>query len=271
MVWLSFYDQVLTLNGSAETGHIPVILSNLTAKRLIFKTTNLAALPTWSLGCKIFTFQQITDLPGGAVEAEFLEGRSILNQAVIITPQFSPAVYKLRLLFPWWHEEIRLQIWREPVEDPINLAGTIQLFAAQTAPQGYLFCNGAAVNRTTYADLFAVIGTIYGSGNGSTTFNLPNFQGRVPMGAGTSVASGTVRQIGAVGGADSHQLTIGQMPVHSHTIKDGALDNVRSVLNGIQTNQSNYGNSNGLVNTAGNNEAHNNLQPFIALNYIIKF
>lgn len=70
--------------------------------------------------------------------------------------------------------------------------GCVQMFAGSTAPQGWLYCNGQAVSRTTYADLFAVIGTTYGSGDGSTTFNVPNFVGIFPRGA---AMSGTTTQV----------------------------------------------------------------------------
>ena len=73
--------------------------------------------------------------------------------------------------------------------------GTVLDFMGSTIPQGYLLCNGQEVSRTTYARLFAVIGTLYGSGNGSTTFNVPDFRDRVSQGAdvyplGTSIAAG---------------------------------------------------------------------------------
>jgi microcystin-dependent protein len=61
--------------------------------------------------------------------------------------------------------------------------GTIMMWAGSTAPTGWLLCNGAAVSRTTYSDLFAVISTTYGTGNGSTTFNVPDLQRRFPLGA----------------------------------------------------------------------------------------
>ena len=60
--------------------------------------------------------------------------------------------------------------------------GEGKLWFTNTAPSGWLICDGAAVSRTTYADLFAVIGTTYGAGDSSTTFNLPDFQGRAPVG-----------------------------------------------------------------------------------------
>ena len=64
--------------------------------------------------------------------------------------------------------------------------GTIKEFAGSSAPTKWLVCNGTAISRTTYSDLFSVIGTTYGAGDGSTTFNIPDFQGRSPKGVGTS-------------------------------------------------------------------------------------
>lgn len=75
----------------------------------------------------------------------------------------------------------------------LNPVGTVIAFAANSAPSGYLLCNGAAVSRTTYASLFATIGTTYGAGDGSTTFNLPNLTDRFIQGSGTA---GTVKSAG---------------------------------------------------------------------------
>ena len=71
----------------------------------------------------------------------------------------------------------------------LNPIGTIIAFAGNSAPAGYIICNGAAVSRTTYAKLFAIIGTTYGTGNGSTTFNLPNLTNKFIMGSGTAGTS----------------------------------------------------------------------------------
>ena len=69
----------------------------------------------------------------------------------------------------------------------VNLpAGTIQMYAGATAPSGWVLCNGAAISRTTNASLFAICGVTYGVGDGSTTFNVPDFAGVFPRGAGTS-------------------------------------------------------------------------------------
>jgi microcystin-dependent protein len=68
--------------------------------------------------------------------------------------------------------------------------GTINAFGGSTAPEGWLLCQGQAISRTTYADLFAVIGTAFGAGDGSTTFNVPDLRGEFLRGAGTNSHSG---------------------------------------------------------------------------------
>jgi microcystin-dependent protein len=73
------------------------------------------------------------------------------------------------------------------IETSLGTPGLIQMYAGATAPSGWLLCNGAAISRTvTYTGLYAVIGTTYGVGDGSTTFNLPDFRGVFPKGAGTT-------------------------------------------------------------------------------------
>lgn len=102
--------------------------------------------------------------------------------------------------------------------------GSLLMFAGSVAPEGYLMCDGAAVSRTAYDDLFSVIGTAYGVGNGSTTFNVPDLRGRGPLGAGTG-AGLTSRTLGGTGGSETVTLTTAQVPVHTHTgttVADGA-------------------------------------------------
>ena len=86
------------------------------------------------------------------------------------------------------------------------------MWPTTTAPTGYLLCNGAAVSRTTYATLFGVVGTTFGSGDGSTTFNLPNYQDRMPIGVNSIAAT-----IGATGGSSTTTLTTSNLPAHTHT------------------------------------------------------
>ncbi|NJO61608.1 MAG: hypothetical protein HC836_26175 [Richelia sp. RM2_1_2] len=94
--------------------------------------------------------------------------------------------------------------------------GEIKMYGGSSPPPKYLTCNGSAISRTTYAALFAVIGTAFGVGNGTTTFNIPNMLGRVPVGAGAGSGL-TNRILGALAGAETHILTTNQMPSHSHS------------------------------------------------------
>jgi microcystin-dependent protein len=80
--------------------------------------------------------------------------------------------------------------------------GLIQYYCGSTAPTGWILCNGTAVSRSTYANLFAVLSTTFGSGNGSTTFNVPDFRSRIPIGAGTGTGL-TARTLATNYGADT--------------------------------------------------------------------
>ena len=97
--------------------------------------------------------------------------------------------------------------------------GTILDFGGGTAPDGYLECNGAAVSRATYATLFAAIGIVWGSGDGSTTFNVPDLRGRVTAGIDGSAGRmpDGLDALGETGGSHQHALAVSEMPVHNHS------------------------------------------------------
>lgn len=148
--------------------------------------------------------------------------------------------------------------------------GSIKLYAGTTAPDGYLFCNGQEVSRTTYDELFAVIGTTYGAGDGSTTFNLPNLKGRVAVGLDGDDTD--FDSLGATGGEKEHTLTVDEIPSHHHTLSPtGRLGNF-SNGSGYTTIVNNTYGSVGNINSSnvGGSAAHNIMQPYITLNYIIK-
>jgi microcystin-dependent protein len=111
------------------------------------------------------------------------------------------------------------------VETPAPI-GTVQMFAGATVPAGYLLCNGAAVSRTTYAALFAVIGTTYGAGNGTTTFTLPDFGSRFPRG-NTRAASG---------GADTHSHTFSDGG-HTHPLSAAGRAQITVTTGGVKINR----------------------------------
>lgn len=156
--------------------------------------------------------------------------------------------------------------------------GVVVPFAGSTAPTGFLLCNGAAISRTTYASLFALIGTTYGVGDGSTTFNVPDLGGRVVAGVGSRLTSGASgvdgATLGASGGAETHVLTEAQMPSHAHGPAAGRTDIIQRI--GVGNEFSNDGtgsqdwNPDPLTGETGGDAAHNNTQPTLIMNYIIR-
>lgn len=157
-------------------------------------------------------------------------------------------------------------------ERPHN-AGLITLYAGTTAPQGWAFCDGAAVSRTNFPALFSAIGTTYGSGDGSTTFNLPSLKGRVPVGLDS--AQTEFNTLGKQGGEKTHILTEAELPAHTHTVLgySGVDDkNMTGNVGRMQAadtfgqNNTTYDKPTGAV---GGGAAHNNLQPYGVMNYII--
>jgi microcystin-dependent protein len=119
------------------------------------------------------------------------------------------------------------------------------MFAGASAPATWLFCNGSAVSRTTYSRLFAVVGTTYGSGDGSTTFNLPNMANRMPIGVGT-------RSLGTTGGSETKTIASSNLPTHTHTIDHDH----GAATSGTESADHAHG---GTTNTTNLSHAHNYL------------
>lgn len=162
--------------------------------------------------------------------------------------------------------------------------GTMIMHAANVIPDKWLICDGAAISRETYADLFAVIGTDYGAGNGTTTFNIPDWRDLSPMGQG----GGLVGLPGAVNGASEHILTVGEMPTHNHGISDPGhshrIPKASATVNAaVNTSTPNARTDNpatptmatdsattgiGTTNT-GDGLAHNNLHPVMGTTFLI--
>jgi microcystin-dependent protein len=145
--------------------------------------------------------------------------------------------------------------------------GAISMWSTATAPTGYLLCAGAAVSRSTYAALFAVIGTTFGVGDGSTTFNLPNYTNRMPYGT-TLAATG--------GSADAVVVS------HTHTVTDPGHLHVYQMLQGsggqffasggqVSGDRNTSSAVTGIsIDSAGVSGTNANLPPYLGINFIIK-
>lgn len=147
---------------------------------------------------------------------------------------------------------------------------SIMPYPKTTAPENWLVCNGDAVSRTDYSELFSAIGTIFGAGDGSTTFNLPNFKGKVPVGLDADDTD--FNKIGKKLGEKTHTLTVAEMPKHNHTSPIDSFVNTDSqtnVVNGGHISNDSQG-TNFATSYAGSSKSHNNIQPSIVTNYIIK-
>ncbi len=156
--------------------------------------------------------------------------------------------------------------------------GEIRIVGFNYAPYGWAFCNGQIVPIQQNTALFAVIGTMYG-GNGTTNFALPDLRGKVPTGAGAGPGL-TTRNIGNTGGAETATLNQNQMGSHTHSLRSmnsagTDLPNL-AVPGDISRGGSNsYSASNavpmgaGMLDNTGGGQAHNNMMPFQAQNFVI--
>ena len=145
--------------------------------------------------------------------------------------------------------------------------GSIIPYAAETPPNGFLLCDGSDVSRAVYADLFNVIQTTFGYGSG-TTFRVPNLKGRVIVGWDSSVSPDTsFDNVGDSGGEKYHSLTIAEIPSHTHGYIYPTYQGVSAIIGGEGSCMVADWDD---TNPTGGSGSHNNLQPYMVFNYIIK-
>jgi microcystin-dependent protein len=155
----------------------------------------------------------------------------------------------------------------------------IRILACNFAPRGWAMCNGQLLPIQQNTALFSLIGTFYG-GNGTTTFALPNLQGNVPMHAGSGPGL-TPRSLGELGGSSSVTLLTSEMPAHPHDLKAVSSVSNRTAPQGNSLARANGATpyapagppntslSNLALVVAGSGQPHNNMQPYLTLNFCI--
>lgn len=171
---------------------------------------------------------------------------------------------------------------------------SIQIFAGNFAPRGWMFCEGQSLPIANFSAIFSLLGTMYG-GNGTTTFNLPDLRGRVPVGVGQGPGLPSITQ-GQMAGTAAHTLSLAEMPAHNHaaTIQarlngsaDGPttaspsnaypatgtraapMDNIYAATNPTVAMGTSAVSATATIANAGNSQPHNNMQPYLGIRYII--
>lgn len=153
----------------------------------------------------------------------------------------------------------------------------IRIFAGNFAPRGWAFCNGQLLPIAQNTALFSLVGTIYG-GNGETDFGLPDLKGRAPMHHGTG-AGLSRKRIGEKGGASDVTLAASQLPSHAHTLQGSGQDATATDPSGnlpAVSREDTYTGAtgtapllDGAIGSTGGGQSHNNMQPFLAMYFII--
>lgn len=250
-----------------------------TLTRNVIKSTNSDAAVSWVAGDLPLTIYipADQDVHEGAITGWLATARNALIRYGVWFKQDSPSAGKVALNVYNGTQDIRLGV--VGTDNTIAMdcapAGIVLPYAGSTAPAGFLLCYGQAVSRTTYAVLFAVIGTTFGAGDGSTTFNLPDLRGRAAVGKDdmggtaanrvTNAGSGiTGTTLGAPGGAQNHTHTV----TSTGNTMDGP-NSTSGVNNGTDFQAATSVHSHANMSVTGTTAATSSMQPTLILNQII--
>lgn len=160
----------------------------------------------------------------------------------------------------------RCELYSE--EDDV-ITGTILAYGGSSVPSGYLDCDGSAVSRTIYAALFSAIGTTWGAGDGSTTFNLPDLRGRAVIGSGQGSGL-TNRPLAETGGTETHTLATSEIPGHTHSALGGGNFVASNAGGGADLSPGTGYQQEASTASTGGGDAHQNMMPFAVVKAIIK-
>lgn len=157
------------------------------------------------------------------------------------------------------------------------LLGTVAIFAGTFAPRGWAFCDGQLIAISQNAALFSLLGTTYG-GDGRTTMGLPDLRGRAPIHAGSGPGL-TPRSLGERSGTETTTLTVNDLPSHTHTLRGSSVAGTSSTPDGnvpavnrdgiLHYGASADSDMGSVLTSTGGSQPHNNMQPYLTMNYII--
>ena len=274
----------------------------ITRSGTTFRTfKNGTVIETWTSSASVYTNTGLTMAIGGVTTAYFngnIQGLRFHVGTALYTSDFTP-------------DETAFAASQQLEITNTSPTPTGSLFAwpISTAPSGFLLCYGQAISRTTYSSLYAVLGVSFGTGDGSTTFNLPDLRGRMIIGldnlGGTSanrVTAATADTLGGASGAETHALSEAELASHTHTDSGHThwqkfVDSNNGHRNWVSQTQTSGSQSagwysgdlpagtdsgatsydkvwtnsgNAVISNTGSGTAHNNMPPYIALNWIIK-
>ena len=255
------------------SGEIEVIPGRVFAEEELIEPASLNQLGTPTLRVKeqSITSREIADgtITSDKLDVDLEAQITVADNSITTNKILSGAVTSSKLA-----DDAKL-----PIGMVVDFGGS-----AASVPSGWLLCGGQAVSRTTYASLFGVLGVLWGSGDGTTTFNVPDLRGYVTAGKDDMVVGAAGRltstyitggggptTLGGFGGAQSHTLTVAQLASHNHPPLAGQTAFLTYGAGGAGFSISGAWGSTYPSGDAGSNGAHNNVQPTRIMNKIIRY